>query len=381
MLRAVAAHLLANRRRDDVARLELVAEPLARGIQQDRALPAAALGDQEGPPRGLGIQAGRMNLDAIEILHLDAVLCSEQAGVPRQLRIVGRVLIHPADTARREQRVTGAHLECRAHALRIGPQLLRGASRQPLRHGAAQQAEAAVLPAFGIDDKVDRRHVLIYPHVRKRADGIEKPGRDRPARDIRLEGDARPGVRALPGERERPVAGALELHAEGEQVVHDRPARTDHDVDALTTVRAMAGTHRVLEERIVVSRLGKHADSALGEHRVALLDGSLREHHHPAGRGQVERRVQPCDAAARDDHVAGRAPPCRDSAAFIPCFHELHPPLRRAPRTRACGQASVAPAQPLLRGRSRPHPRRSPGTRRPSRASRIPCLRRWDGCG
>ena len=66
----------------------------------------------------------------------------------------------------------------------------------------------------------------------------------------------------------------------------------------------MAGVHGVLKEGIIVRALGQHADAALREHRVALVDRALGEHDHARARRQVERRVQARHAATGNDDVA-----------------------------------------------------------------------------
>jgi len=66
----------------------------------------------------------------------------------------------------------------------------------------------------------------------------------------------------------------------------------------------MTGVHGVLKEGIVVRSLRQHADAALREHRIALVDSALGEHDHTRARRQIEGRVQACHAAAGNDDVA-----------------------------------------------------------------------------
>ena len=66
----------------------------------------------------------------------------------------------------------------------------------------------------------------------------------------------------------------------------------------------MAGVHGVLKEGIIVGAFGQHADSALREHRVTLIDSALGEHDHARARRQIEGRVQARHAATGNDNVA-----------------------------------------------------------------------------
>ena len=141
-------------------------------------------------------------------------------------------------------------------------------------------------------------------HVVQLADSLEQLGRNLLARNIGMKGDARAAVRALAGKVEAAVGRALKVHAHGQQVVDDRTARADHDVDALAAVLVVAGVHGVLKEGVVVRALGQHADTALREHGIALVNGALGEHDHARARRQVEGRIQARHAATGNDDVA-----------------------------------------------------------------------------
>ena len=159
-----------------------------------------------------------------------------------------------------------------------------------------------------------------------------------------MEGDARAAVRALARKVEAAVGLALKVHAHGQQVVDDRAARADHNVDALAAVLVVACVHGVLKERIVIRALGQYADAALREHGITLVDGSLGEHDHARARRQIESRVQARHAAAGNGDVAlhvgvllgfHRNPlPCNVTCGTVPMPH-----CSSAPRTRACGRA------------------------------------------
>ena len=130
MLGAVLLHLLADGGSDNVARLQLVGKTLAGGIKQNRALAAAALADQERATRLRREQARGVDLHVVQVLHLNAMLLRDVAGVTGELRVVGRMVVHATDAARRPQRVAGMDLKrlTDMHALGGVYQLVGGAS-------------------------------------------------------------------------------------------------------------------------------------------------------------------------------------------------------------------------------------------------------------
>ena len=130
VLGAVLLHLLADGGSDNVARLQLVGKTLAGGIEQNRALTAAALADQERTAWLRREQARGMDLHVVQVLHLNAVLLRDVAGVARELRVVGRMVVYATDAARRPQRMAGMDLKrlTDMHALSGICQLVGGAS-------------------------------------------------------------------------------------------------------------------------------------------------------------------------------------------------------------------------------------------------------------
>ena len=234
------------------------------------------------------------------------MLLSNVAGIARELRVVGRMVVYASDTASRPQRVAGMNLKRLAgmHALGGVCQLVGGTNRVVLIHGNGNDAGAHRNAITLARQDVGHGHVLQNLHVIQLANGLEQLGRDLLARNVGMEGNARTAVRALAGKVEAAVGLALKIHAHGQQVVDDRAARADHNVDALATVLIVAGVHGVLKEGIVVRALGQHADSALREHRIALVDSALGEHDHSRACRQIEGRVQTRHAAAGNDNVA-----------------------------------------------------------------------------
>ena len=247
-----------------------------------------------------------MNLHVVQVLHRNAVLLRDIAGVTGELRVVGRVVVYATDAARRPQRMAGVNLKrlTSVHALGGICQLVGGTSRIVLVHGDSDDTGAYRGAVALVGQDVGHGHVLKNLHVVQLANGLEQLGRDLLARNISVEGDTRTAVRALAGKVEVAVGLALKVHAHGQQVVDDRTARADHDVDALATVLVMAGVHGVLKEGVVVRALGQHANTALREHGIALVDSALGEHDHARALRQIESRVQARHAAAGNDDVA-----------------------------------------------------------------------------
>ena len=83
MLGAGPAHLGKDGGGDHVARLQLVAEALAGVVQQDGALPARGLGDEEGAPGPLAPERGGVDLHVVHVLEQDPVLGSHAGSRPR----------------------------------------------------------------------------------------------------------------------------------------------------------------------------------------------------------------------------------------------------------------------------------------------------------
>ena len=264
-----------------------------------------------------------MNLHVLEMLLLDAVSACKEARITRELGVIRRMLIHTADAARGEQgiprmdaegftalKIGGGGVEGLAHT-GDGAQLLdrgrRGCSGDGKRqHTRAGGRAIRVRPAslVRIEQQVDHGDMLENPHVGQAFDRREQRLGDLLARHVGMKRDTRPGVRALTREGQRAVLLALELRAQRNQVVDDRARGTDHDVHALAAVLAVPGVKRVLKERVVILGLGQHADAALGEHRIALVEGALRQHHDLGTRRRSERGIQARHAASDNRDIA-----------------------------------------------------------------------------
>ena len=175
MLGAVLLHLLADGGGDHVARLKLVGKALAGGVEQNRALAAAALADQEGAARLRREQARGVDLHVVQVLHRDAVLLSNVAGIARELRVVGRMVVYAADTARRPQRVAGMNLKrlTGTHALGGVCQLIGGTNRVVLVHGNGDDAGTHRGAVALVGQDVSHGHVLKNLYVIQLAHGLE----------------------------------------------------------------------------------------------------------------------------------------------------------------------------------------------------------------
>ena len=216
VLGTVLLHLLANSGGDHITRLKLVGKALAGGVEQNRALAAAALADQEGAARLRREQSRGVDLHVVQVLHLNAMLLSDVAGIARELRIVGRVVVYATDAARRPQRVAGMDLKRLAgmHALGSICQLVGRTNRVVLVHGNGDDTGTHRGAVTLARQDIGHGHVLQNLHVIQLANGLEQLGRNLLAGDIGMEGNARTAVRALAGKVEAAVGLALKIHAQ-----------------------------------------------------------------------------------------------------------------------------------------------------------------------
>ena len=204
MLHAILLHLGADRSGHDVARLKLISEAAAVAVEQHGALATAALGDEEGAA-GLGREEARgVDLHVIEMLARNTVLYGDVAGITRELRVVGRMLIHAADATGCPERVGRSNLELLAAAR----ELVGGGEGALLVHRTRDDASAG---SVALDD-VDHRDMLEDSHVGEATHRGEELRRDLLARDVRVKSDARAAVRALAREAEAAVLLALEVN-------------------------------------------------------------------------------------------------------------------------------------------------------------------------
>ncbi len=143
------------------------------------------------------------------------MLLSNVAGIARELRVVGRMVVYAADAARCPQRVAGMDLKRLAGMRALGGiyQLVGGTNRVVLVHGNGDDTGAHRGAVTLARQDVGHGHVLQNLHVVQLANGLEQFGRDLLARNVGMEGNARTAVRALAGKVEAAVGLALKIHA------------------------------------------------------------------------------------------------------------------------------------------------------------------------
>ena len=271
-----------------VAWLQLIDEAPAVRIKQHGAFAAARFRDQKRAAGLGGVQRGGVNLHVVGVLKRDVVGARDVQRVAGEAGEVRGALVRAADAAARPHR-----------CLRVDAQ--RASGGVECRDAAATLVARAVFAG----ENIVHARVFQDAHVAKLAHGGQQLRGDLGAGGVVVEADARAAVRALA--RVAQLAGlvAFEVHAVVNQAVDDAAAGANHQVYAFAAVFEMSGAQRVLEERRVVVSVVLHADAALRQHGVALVDGGLRQDDHGKLARQVKRAVQPGHAAAHDDHVAG----------------------------------------------------------------------------
>ena len=327
MVGAVLFHLAPNGGCNHVARLQLVGKALARLVKEHGAFAAAALGNQEGATGLRRGQARWVDLHVIEVLARNAMLSCDIARIARELRIISRMIVYAADTAAGPQRMRRADVEGSGRPIgrlaQCPAQFVSRVERGLLRHRNGHDTRAGVHAIARFEQDVDHRHVLENLHVGKAAHRIQQLSGNFLARDVGVEGNARATVRALARKIKATVRLALKVNAERQQVIDHSTAGTNHDVDALAAVLVVPRTQRVGKKRLVIITLGQHADAALCEHGVALVNASLGKHHDLRILGQIERRIEAGHAAAGNHHVACHILDVR--ACHIHRFHRICP--------------------------------------------------------
>ena len=113
---ATRLHLLVDRARDDVARRQLLLdrvviehEARALGVEEQSALTAHRLGDQDAARAGWPDHAGGMELHELHVEQIGSRLVRHRRAVTRALPGVGGVAVHPPPSPAREH--DGAGLE------------------------------------------------------------------------------------------------------------------------------------------------------------------------------------------------------------------------------------------------------------------------------
>ena len=105
MICPVLFHLLAYRLRHYVTGLKFVCKTVSILVEQDCSLSPYGFRDKESPSRFSGIECRRMNLYIIQMFQPYSVLLGDAQGISRQMRIIGRMFIEPADASTCKDRV------------------------------------------------------------------------------------------------------------------------------------------------------------------------------------------------------------------------------------------------------------------------------------
>ena len=251
---------------DDVARSELVGEAVALVVEEQGALAAQRLGEEE---RRVD-ERRRMELDELEVGE-------RGAGTVR-----GRHAL--------------ADGSCRVR--RPLPQRRR-ASRGEQRRACRDRAAVGHDPDAALVVAPDGEHSLAlrHPNTRVREHALGELPRDPvPRRGSARVHDAPSAVATLEAET------LVELDAELDEVADARGRLLRQHGDGARAAEPATGAQgvlRVQRRRVVGAHRG--GDPALGEEARRREERPLGEHEHVAFRGRAQRREEAGDAAAHDD--------------------------------------------------------------------------------
>ena len=215
--RALLAQPLLDGQRHLVARRQLVHEPLAAGVQQQRALAAHRLGDQEAVARAVADQRGGVELHELQVGQAGARRVGQRQPDADRAGRVRRARPQRRRAARGQHGAPGRHgqrpgLRARGHAHAAAV-----LHQQPGRGGVLHHPDALV--AGG-----ERRQLARDPPAGGRSAGVHDPARRVPA---------------LQAQRQRAAAVGVEAHAHALEVA-DAVGR----VPAEHVDRARAGPRR-----------------------------------------------------------------------------------------------------------------------------------------
>jgi hypothetical protein len=283
-------HLGEDRAADDVARRELGLgvvlghEAPAHPVAQDAPGPAHDLADQR-PGRARDVEAGRVELDELQVAHARAGAEAERDAVAGRDHGVGRLAEELARAAGRDDDLPG----------REGDQVAaRGARQEAPRVpvGQREQVEDERVRE-GRDPRVvehGRRHRALDLVAGRVALGVDDP---------------RVAVAALAREVDQAFGRAVELRPHLQQALDRLRPAADDALDRLALGEPAADAQRVGDVRVEAVRGGEdRGESALGVDGVGLAQlrlGDQGDRGSPARRG--DRRGAARDAAADDDDV------------------------------------------------------------------------------
>ena len=269
MLGAVLLHLGADGRADDIAGLQFIRKAVSVFVQQQRALAAHRLRDEEPAAPFAAEQRCGVDLDIVKMAAGHAMAQRHGNGIAGDVGVVGRVFVQPADAAAGQHDrpcADGPHCAVRAHCNNAAAGC--GIGKKVEHHGILAQLD-----------------VLAPQDLRKEGLGDLTPG------DVLMKEDPCAGVRTLAGKAQRAVFVPGKPHAAAHQIADDRVGGPDHQVHRGGIVLIVAGPHRILKKGAVVRLAVLHTDAALRQKGIALVRLLLGQQQHFITLWKIQRTV------------------------------------------------------------------------------------------
>ena len=275
-----------------VAGGQLVDEPLAVGVAEQRPVAAQRLGQQR-PGHGRMVQRGRMELEELDVGHRHAGPQGHGDAVAGGLGRVGGHGEELAGAAGGQHDVAGPHLDRPARRGR-GPRTPR--QRPP----STSEVEGEPLLEDGRGRCPGGRHQRpLDLGAGGRPPGVQDPGR---------------GVAPLAGQGQRPARLPVEHGAQRDQLVHPGRALVDQHADGVGVAQPGPGGQRVGQVEVgrvlVAAEDGGHA--ALGPAGGRLRQLAPWSGPRPGGRPAPASRTRgqsPATPLPRRSTSSGRASP------------------------------------------------------------------------
>ena len=259
-----------------------------------------------------------MDLHIVQMFQTYPVFFGNTQGVPCKMRIIGRVLIQPANAAACKDRIRRIDLQyISLSVLRNDPRTLHTVfSRLHIR--------------FFYND-IRHSSVLHDTNIFKRTHLCEQLTRNLFSGHILMEQDTRSGVGALSGKciiiqkvylpfrllfirlfrfflslrriLFRAAVFPLKLHAISDQLPDNFPGAADHNVHRLFSVLIMPCPHRIFKIALIVRLIFEHTDSALGKERIATLGIFLCNNKDFPVPGQIQGSKKTCRTGSHDHYI------------------------------------------------------------------------------
>ena len=266
-------------------------ERLAVGVAQDAALAAGGLAQQDPEP----VQAGRVELEELHVLHGHAAPVADPGAVAGEGVGVGGDLEHLPEAAGAEDHRLGPE-----HVQLAGGQLVGDHPGGAAVVGGPQQVEHVVLVEEGgalLDVLLEQG---LEDHVAG-AVGGEAGAAHRPGAVV-------VGVAAEAPLVDPAVGGAVERHPHVLEVVDGLDRLPAHDLGRVLVDQVVAALDGVegVPLPVVLLDVGQGgAHPALGGPGVGAGRVQLGDHRRPAPPGALERRPQAGPPGSDDHHVEG----------------------------------------------------------------------------